>query len=143
VLAQKAEHIGSREPIVTTLSSPSAPTFTMGTSISGASNSAPVPPDTTIAAGPTDVVEATNDAVESWTKSGGEEFYASLGGFFSSVTGDTNYITDPQAAYDPYINRFWVTATASNDAKSESKLLLALSMSSAAPSLARASPSSP
>lgn len=73
------------------------------------------------------MIEATNADVESFSKTGLMQFDLSLGGFFANVTGDTTNITDPQTAYDPYINRFWVSATAYNDSKNESKLLLAWS----------------
>lgn len=85
-----------------------------------------------VAAGPADVVEATNADVEAFTKSGTLEYDDTLGGFFSSVVGDTTNITDPQVVYDPYVNRFWASAIAFKDSTHESRLVLAMSTSSRA-----------
>jgi len=127
----------SKEPAASSLPLSSSPNFTVGRSFSGSSSSTTVPPDTSVAAGPTDLVEATNADVQSFTKVGVQEFDASLGGFFSSVAGDTTNIFDPQVVYDPYVDRFWVSATANNDSKQESKLLVAVSTSSNASSISK------
>ncbi len=93
-----------------------------------------IPPDSTMAAGPMQIVVATNGRVKAFTKTGtlvpGSSM--SLGQFFSSLSGAADGPFDPKAAYDPYINRFWVSSVSQHEATAgdnvnRSTLLIAIS----------------
>ncbi len=77
-----------------------------------------IPPDPTMAAGPLQIVVMTNGRIKAFTKTGtlvpGSSM--SLGQFFSSLSGAADGPFDPKAAFDPYINRFWLMAVSQHEA---------------------------
>jgi hypothetical protein len=97
-------------------------------------NSGLIPPDVTMAAGPTDLLTASNGRVKIFFKNGtlrsqpdGTPSSFALDNFFG-----TTMSFDPWAVYDPYIQRFWLFAVNEVDATSTSTYLIALSNSSEA-----------
>lgn len=92
-----------------------------------------VPPDCTIAVGPTHVIATVNQSIAFYDRSGSIEFAAILGvdgnpGFFEDV-GAGNFPFDPKCFYDHYDHRFvvvapevygsteaWITIAVSDDA---------------------------
>jgi hypothetical protein len=66
------------------------------------------PPDTIVAAGPADIVEMVNTTIEIRNKSGTlitrQKLGGATGGFFSSVIGNNNSVTDPFVVYDADIS---------------------------------------
>ena len=85
----------------------------------------PTPPDSTIAAGPNNVVVAVNALVLVYTKSGTLESVQQLGGpAGSGALVTTNDLTlpafDPWVVFDPYINRFWLMWESENDSSTGS-----------------------
>jgi hypothetical protein len=84
------------------------------------------PPDVTMAAGPNDLLTASNGRAKIFLKNGMLRSTSSLDAFF----GTTNSF-DPWAVYDPYIQRFWLFAVNQTD-PSTSTYLIALSTSSEA-----------
>lgn len=92
-----------------------------------------VPPDCTIAVGPTHVIATVNQSIAFYDRSGALEFAAILGvdgnpGFFEDV-GAGNFPFDPKCFYDHYDHRFvvvapevygsseaWITIAVSDDA---------------------------
>ncbi len=88
------------------------------------------PPDPTMAAGPKNVVVATNGRVNVFRKNGTLVTAASQGlfAFFSSlgpVASDGPF--DPWLRYDEYINRFWLLAVSQSDSPQRSTFLIGLS----------------
>jgi hypothetical protein len=82
------------------------------------------PPDVTMAAGPNNLLSASNGRVKVFTKSGTLQSSSTLNSFFG-----TSGSFDPWAVYDPYINRFWLFAVNQND-PSTSTYFIALSNTS-------------
>jgi hypothetical protein len=89
------------------------------------------PPDAAVAAGPLNVMIATNGQVRIMNKSTGRDQVRAqtLVQFFSSLgpVATTDTLFDPWLNYDPYISRFWLTATSLNNNPQRSTLLIALS----------------
>lgn len=118
--------------------SPSAPVN--GGSFAGIGDTGQFPPDPTLAAGPNNLVAATNGAVVVFRKNGsiapGAGSNQSLSGFFSALGQPaTDGPFDPKAAFDPYLNRFWLVAASEHDStgtgdSNRSRLLIALSNTS-------------
>ena len=107
---------------------PSAPVF--GGSFGGVTDTGQFPPDPTMAAGPKNVVVATNGRVNVFRKNGTLVTAASQGllAFFSSlgaVASDGPF--DPWLRYDEYINRFWLLAVSQSDSPQRSTFLIGLS----------------
>jgi hypothetical protein len=90
-----------------------------------------VPPDPTMAAGPNDVVVVTNQHVVVFEKDGTQVSSVTLKGFFSSIRLPSKPVYDPIALYDPYIDRFWISAQ-NNDHVTNGLALVALSDTSSA-----------
>lgn len=104
------------------------------TDMNSTENSGLIPPDVTMAAGPTDLLTASNGRVKIFFKNGtlrsqpdGTPSSFALDNFFG-----TTMSFDPWAVYDPYIQRFWLFAVNEVDATSTSTYLIALSNSSEA-----------
>src|SRR2546427_291503 len=107
---------------------PSAPFF--GGSFGGVVDTGQFPPDVSIAAGPKNIVVATNGRVNVFRKNGSLVPAASRGlfGFFSSLgTVASDGPFDPWLRYDEYINRFWLLAVSENDSPQRSTFLIGLS----------------
>jgi len=107
---------------------PSAPFF--GGSFGGVVDTGQFPPDVSIAAGPKNIVVATNGRVNVFRKNGSLVPAASRGlfGFFSSLgTVASDGPFDPWLRYDEYINRFWLFAVSENDSPQRSTFLIGLS----------------
>jgi len=77
-----------------------------------------IPPDPTMAAGPLQIVVMTNGRIKAFTKTGTlvPNSSMSLGQFFSSLSGAADGPFDPKAAFDPYINRFWLMSVSQHEA---------------------------
>jgi hypothetical protein len=112
---------------------PSAPI--LGGSFAGAVECCSIPPDPTMAAGPSQVVIATNDGIAAFNKNGTAvpntvaqpcAGSCSLGTFFSNAVTGTN-IFDPWLVFDRYINRYWMLAVSEADSPKNSDFLLGLS----------------
>lgn len=82
------------------------------------------PPDVTMAAGPNNLLTASNGRVKVFTKDGTVQSSQSLDDFFGTTDS-----FDPWAVYDPYIQRFWLFAVNQIN-PSTSTYLIALSNSS-------------
>lgn len=96
----------------------------------------PIPPDITVAAGPNQVIVASNLSINTFDKLGNS--LASVGlagssGFFKQLASRFGnfaspwLIFDPVVHYDEYLKRFWLTAGALNNSTSQSLVLIALS----------------
>ena len=99
----------------------------------------PIPPDITVAAGPNQLVVASNLVVATFDKLGNLLGSSALGGstgFFKQLApnfgsfGTGWLIFDPVVHFDEYLKRFWLTAGALNNSTSQSLVLIALSHSS-------------
>jgi hypothetical protein len=89
---------------------PQPDTPALGHHFLGVADSGQIPPDTQIAAGPNNIVAATNGAVNILDKRGNTLSAQTLQGFFSPLGTEHNDVFDPWVVYDPYINRFWMMA---------------------------------
>lgn len=90
-----------------------------------------VPADPTIAVGPNDVVESTNDTIGIFSKTGTLEVSQQFSTFYSGL-GAGSFIYDPKSVYDPISKRFFVIALELDTANNISKILLAVSQTSSA-----------
>jgi hypothetical protein len=84
---------------------PEAPSSGNSFTDMGFSESGFFPPDVTMAAGPNNILSASNGRVKIFTKSGTLQSTATLNSFLG-----TSGSFDPWVVYDPYINRFWLAA---------------------------------
>lgn len=89
-----------------------------------------IPPDGGVAAGPVNVVETVNGAVNIYDKNGNLLSSQGLAAFF----GASDFSFDPSVYYDPYIGRFWVVAASENDSPARSTFMVAVSQTSDATS---------
>ena len=85
------------------------------------------PPDTQLAAGPTDLVSAVNSAMWVWTKNGVVRGSVDLNTFFPLPTGYT--FTDPRVVYDAPTSRWFVSGLAF-DSSNDSQVYVATSQTS-------------
>ena len=111
-------------------SSPQPDTPALGTSFLGVADSGWFPPDHQIAAGPNNIVAATNGAVNIRSKNGTLLSSQTLGGFFSALGSEHDGAFDPWLAYDPYLNRFWIMAVSRDTATQRSDIVIGLSNTS-------------
>jgi hypothetical protein len=81
------------------------------------------PPDVTMAAGPSNLLTASNGRVKIFTKTGTLQSSSTLNSFLGTTSS-----FDPWAVYDPYIQRFWLFAVNQID-PSTSTYFIALSNS--------------
>ena len=89
-----------------------------------------IPPDTQIAAGPNNLVIATNGRIRFLSKNGTQRDTNTLDGFFSPLGAAATDVGDPWLAYDPYINRFWILAISRDITTQRSTIFLGLSNTS-------------
>ncbi len=75
----------------------------------GASTQDMAPPDTDIAAGPTDIVETVNSTIDVFNRTGGLLGTDDLNTFLSVVSGHES--TDPRIVYDSFAQRWFLTLT--------------------------------
>jgi hypothetical protein len=85
------------------------------------------PPDTQVAAGPTDLVEAVNDTLSVWSKTGTLLMDSDLNTFFPVPSG--YFFGDPRVLYDASSGLFFLSGWAS-DANDDSQTYLAVSSTS-------------
>jgi hypothetical protein len=103
----------------------------LATAFPGVSDTGTAPPDTIMAAGPSNIVLAVNFEVAIYTKVGTQVSVQSLSDLFSAEGQPAqDFIFDPWVVYDPYIERFWLLALSSHDNPNRSTMLLAVSNSS-------------
>jgi len=109
----------------------------LGGSFLGMNECCKIPPDPTMAAGPYQVVIATNDRIVAFDKNGTQvpntvaqpcAGNCRLGTFFTNAVGGTN-IFDPWLVYDQYIDRYWFLTVSKATSPQNSDFLLALSNS--------------
>ena len=86
------------------------------------------PPDTQLAAGPTNLVEATNSSLSIWTKTGTFVSSVDLNVFFAPPTGFT--IGDPRILYDAESGRWILSALAVNGTSVDSLVYIGASLTS-------------
>ena len=104
-------------------------------SFPGIGDDGPFPPDVAMAAGPNEVVIATNTVVNVFDKLGnllGSSQFGGKSGFYKKlgvIAGSSWKIFDPVVHYDDYIKRFWLVTAAFDNATSQSDILVALSNS--------------
>ena len=99
----------------------------LGTTFQGMADTGWFPPDHQVAAGPNNIVVATNGGVNIFTKRGNSLSSQTLGGFFSPLGSEHSGAFDPWVVYDPYINRFWLMAVSRDTTTQRSDILIALS----------------
>ena len=87
--------------------------ITIGTNFNGSGYTGFIPPDGGMAAGPHQVIVAINGAFNVFSKGGTALSSQTLAGFFSGLP-DTTTAFDPHVEFDPYSQRFWVVAAATN-----------------------------
>jgi hypothetical protein len=87
------------------------------------------PPDNGLAAGANVVVTAENGAIQITTLQGGNPQTEALSTFFSSVTFDGYFLTDPRVLYDATHHQFVVTVDEISDTLDSSGILMAVSNS--------------
>ena len=103
----------------------------LATAFPGVSDTGTAPPDTIMAAGPSNIVLAVNFEVAVYTKVGTQVSVQSLSDLFSAQGQPAqDFIFDPWVVYDPYIGRFWLVAASAHDNPNRSTLLIAVSNSS-------------
>ena len=85
------------------------------------------PPDTQVAAGPTDLVAPVNDTLWVWSKTGTALLDADLNTFFPVPSGYS--FSDPRVAYDAAMSR-WLLSGLSFDSSNDSIVYLAVSETS-------------
>lgn len=130
----------NQKPIATDLGEQEGPetpapaqSQTLATTFPGISDTGTAPPDTIMAAGPSNILLAVNSAVAVYTKVGTQVSQQPLSDLFSAEGQPAqDLIFDPWVAYDPYIDRFWLVAASVNDNPERSTFLLAVSDSSEA-----------
>ena len=82
-----------------------------------------VPPDSTLAAGPSSVVEMVNNRFAVYSKSGGLLSQSSLDNFWKTAgVTPVNFSYDPRLLYDSADGR-WIAAAADNAGKPDNFLL--------------------
>jgi hypothetical protein len=91
------------------------------------SDQAVAPPDTQLAAGPSDLVAAVNDTLWVWSKTGTALAAADLNTFFAVPSGYS--FTDPRVAYDAASSR-WLLSGLAFDGSNDSIVYLAISETS-------------
>jgi hypothetical protein len=106
---------------------PQPDTPALGTSFQGMADTGWFPPDHQIAAGPNNIVVATNGGVNILSKRGTALSSQTLGGFFSPLGSEHSGAFDPWLVYDPYINRFWLMAVSRDTTTQRSDIVIALS----------------
>lgn len=90
-----------------------------------------VPPDTQLAAGPTDLVEVTNAVLSVWTKSGQLVSAVNLNSFLGVPSVDAGMgAFDPRVAYDAQTGRYVVSASATDPSNTYNQVFLAVSQTS-------------
>jgi len=104
---------------------PDAPA--LGTTFQGMADTGWFPPDEQVAAGPNNIVVATNGGVNILSKRGTSLSSQTLGGFFSALGNEHSGAFDPWVVYDPYINRFWLMAVSRDTTTQRSDIIIALS----------------
>ena len=86
------------------------------------------PPDVASAAGPFQIVAASNFVINTYDKNGNLQASQDFSSFFSPLGNpSTWFLFDPVVQYDPDIQRFWLVVTAQNTSTSQSDLLIAMS----------------
>ena len=85
------------------------------------------PPDTQLAAGPGSVLEAVNDSVSAWSKTGSLLWDADLNAFFQVPSGQL--FSDPRVLYDAQSGR-WLLSGFSFDNSGNSQTYIAVSQTS-------------
>jgi hypothetical protein len=122
-----AQNITGGNGVLADLTRP--PTVTLGANFDGlnADNNAFTisPPDTTVAAGPNQVVEATNITLRVTDKAGNILQTQAFSTLFSSL--GTSFLTDPQVVFDDTSGRFYVAILDVDFSFSFSDILLAVS----------------
>ena len=106
---------------------PQPETPALGTTFEGMADTGWFPPDHQVAAGPNNIVVATNGGVNILSKRGTSLSSQTLGGFFSPLGNEHSGAFDPWAVYDPYINRFWLMAVSRDTTTQRSDIIIALS----------------
>lgn len=96
---------------------------TLGGSFAGIGDTGFFPPDPAMAAGPYNLVAATNGSVSIFKKNG--TFLNSMS--LKAFVGATDFTFDPKVMFDPYINRFWVIAVSKNTGPDRTAINVALS----------------
>jgi len=96
---------------------------TLTGSFTGIGDTGSFPPDPAMAAGPYNIVAATNGSVSIFKKNG--TFLSSK--TLKAFVGGTDFTFDPKVMFDPYINRFWVIAVSRNKSPDRTNILVALS----------------
>ncbi|MBV9636300.1 MAG: hypothetical protein JO163_07330 [Methylobacteriaceae bacterium] len=86
------------------------------------------PPDNGTAAGPTNIVEAVNETLAWYDKSGVQQHTETLQSFFGTSAADTLF--DPRVVYDEYNGRFVLIADETNSTAHTSSLYIAVSKDS-------------
>ncbi len=102
--------------------------ITIGTSFNGSAYSGWIPPDGGFAVGPHQAIVAVNGAVNVFSKGGAVLSSQTLANFFDGLP-DSSSTFDPHVVFDPYSQRFWMVAAASNGTTS-SELYVAVSNNS-------------
>jgi hypothetical protein len=106
---------------------PQPDTPALGTTFQGMADTGWFPPDEQVAAGPNNIVVATNGGVNILSKRGTSLSSQTLGGFFSALGNEHSGAFDPWVVYDPYINRFWLMAVSRDTTTQRSDIIIALS----------------
>ena len=88
------------------------PHFTLTTAFPGLADSGPIPPDTQVAASPTDVVEFNNRQGIVWNHVGGMLANFDLGALFSGIAGTG---ADPKIVYDAASGDFFASLISKYD----------------------------
>lgn len=99
--------------------------ITIGTNFNGSGYTGWIPPDGGMAAGPHQVIVAINGAFNVFSKGGATLSSQTLAGFFTGLP-DASTAFDPHVEFDPYSQRFWVVAAAS-DGSTSSELFVGVS----------------
>jgi Abnormal spindle-like microcephaly-assoc'd, ASPM-SPD-2-Hydin len=86
------------------------------------------PPDTQLAAGPTDLLETLNDSGSVWSKTGALVEAFDLGVFFQVPTG--SYFSDPRVLYDAPTGRWFISGLSFTPPSYGSVVYLAVSKTS-------------
>lgn len=88
------------------------------------------PPDSSIAAGPSDVMVAVNSTFRIFNKGGGQLYSNTLNNWFANVLPSPNnniLVFDPHVIYDPLNNRFVLVAFAYRSSDGYSQMLISVS----------------
>jgi hypothetical protein len=125
----------NQKPSVTLPGAPSraglTDTQTLATTFPGVTQTSLTPPDTIVAAGPSNVVIAVNAEIGVYTKTGTQLSVQELKDVFASQGQPAqDFVFDPWVVYDPYVQRFWLMALSSHDNPNRSTMLVAVSNSS-------------